>query len=285
MRRVAISIGVVVIVIAVAALIFAATFNANKYRGTIQSELQKRLGRRMVLGNMHLGVFPPRIQVQDLAIADDPGFSPDAPFVKAKELDVSVKLLPLLHKQIEIDSLDLQRPNVNLIRNQAGVWNFASLGHPPRTGNEPAEQPEQSNHKNAPATSRPSQQPAPGSQTGSNNPSQRPAEEQFSLGELTIRDGQVALLDQQKSNKPTLYDHIDVSLKNLASNQPFTIDAAVNMPGTGSQDLRLQGEGGPIDQQDLAKTPFHGTLNLKQVGMADLSKFLDSPALGGTDGI
>jgi hypothetical protein len=65
----------------------------------------------------------------------------------------------------------------------------------------------------------------------------------------------------------------------------FTIDAAVHMPGAGSQDLRLQGKGGPLAQPDLSKTPFHGTLNLRQVGIVDLSKFLNSPALSGTDGV
>jgi AsmA protein len=133
-RKTLIAIGAIVFVIVSAAAIFVATFDVNKYRGTIQSELQKRLGRPVDLGDMHLKLFPPRFGVNDLAIADDPRFSPDAPFVKAKELDVSIKLLPLLHKQIEIDSLTLQRPNVNLIKNQAGQWNFASIGHPPEIG-------------------------------------------------------------------------------------------------------------------------------------------------------
>src|SRR5947209_9913079 len=124
MRKIAIVIGVIIVAIVSGAAIFVATFDVNKYRGAIQSELQKRLGRPVNLGDMHLKLFPPRFGVNDLAIGDDPRFSPDAPFVKAKELDVSIKLLPLIHKQIEIDSLSLRRPNVNLIKNQAGQWNF-----------------------------------------------------------------------------------------------------------------------------------------------------------------
>ena len=134
MRRLAIIAGVIFLVIVVAVAIFAATFDVNKYRGTIQSQLEKRLGRPVLLGDMGLSLFPPRFRVQNLAIADDTRFSPDAPFIKAQELDVSVKLLPLLHQQFEIDSLSLQRPSVNLIKNSAGVWNFASLGHPAEEG-------------------------------------------------------------------------------------------------------------------------------------------------------
>ena len=56
------------------------------------------------------------------------------------------------------------------------------------------------------------------------------------------------------------------------------------MAGAGSQQARLQGEGGPIVNGDPAMTPFRGTLSLKQVTIGDLSKFLNSPVLAGTDG-
>ena len=274
MRRLGIITGVIFLVVVVAVAIFAATFDVNKYRGTIQSQLEKRLGRPVLLGDMGLSLFPPRFRVQNLAIADDSRFSPDAPFIKAQELDVSVKLLPLLHKQFEIDSLSLQRPSVNLIKNSAGVWNFASLGHPAETSNtQPGAQPPQQ-------TVRPNQ-PAPPAQ----QPRQTSAEQQFSLGKLTIQDGQISLLDQQQSKSPTLYDHIDLTLTNFAPNEPFTVDAAAHMAGAGSQEMRVQGEGGPLVREQPAMTPFHGTVNLKQVGIADFSKFLNSPVLAGTDGV
>ena len=248
MRKIGIALGIVVLIAVVAAVIFAATFDVNKYRETIQSELQKQLGRPVNLGDMQLRLFPPRFGVKDLAIADDPRFSADAPFVKAKELDVSVQLLPLLHKQIEIVSLDLHQPTVNLIKNHTGEWNFASVGHPTTRRN-----------------------PAP--------------EQQFSLGELTIKDGQISLLDQGQSKTPSLYDHIDVTVKSFSLNSPFTIDVAAHMAGAGTQELRLQGGVGPLAENDLAMTPFHGTLDVKGVQITDLSKFLNSPVLNGTDGV
>src|SRR5882672_4122816 len=248
MKRLGAIVGILVLVIVVAVVIFAATFNVNKYRGTIQSQLEKRLGRSVVLGDMGLKLFPPRFRVEDLVIADDRSFNPDVPFIKAQELDVSVQLAPLLHKQVEIDSLTLQRPSVNLIKNSAGIWNFASLGHP-------AQSPQPSN------------------------------DQQFSLGQLTIQDGQISLLDQQQSRTPTLYDHIDLTLTNFAPNEPFTIGGAATQAGAGTEEVRVQGKGGPLVREQPAATPFQGTLDLKQVGIADLSKFLNSPALAGTDGV
>jgi AsmA protein len=270
MRRFGIIFGIILLVVVVVA-VFAATFDVNKYRGSIQSQLEKRLGRPVVLGDMSLSFFPPRFRVQNLAITDDPRFSPDAPFIKAQELDVAVKLLPLLHKQFEIDSLTLQRPSVTLIKNTAGMWNFASLGHPEDTGRpQSGAQP--------PGRTVPSSQPAapqPSTQSG----------QQFSLGTLSIHDGQISFLDQQQSKTPMLYDHIDLTLTNFAPNQAFTLDAAAHMAGAGSEEVRIQGDGGPLVREQPATTPFRGTLNLKQVGVADLAKFLNSPALAGTDGI
>jgi hypothetical protein len=271
MRRLGIIAGVFFLAIVVALTIFAATFDVNNYRGTIQAQLEKRLGRPAVLGEMGLSLFPPRFRVQNLAIADDPRFSPDAPFIKAQRLDISVQLLPLLHRQFEIDSLDLQRPSVNLIKNSDGVWNFASIGHPAESGDtQPGAQPPQ---QTRPPTS-PAQQPP-----------QASTERQFSLSKLTIQDGQISVLDRQQSKTPTLYDHIDISLTNFAPNQPFKVDAAAHMAGAGSQEVRVQGESGPLQRDQPSTTPFHGTVNLKQVGIADLSKFLNSPALAGTDGV
>src|SRR5438874_4018288 len=85
MRRVGIIIAGIVGIVVIAVLVFAATFNVNKYRGTIQSQLQKHLGRSVTLGDMHLRVFPPKFRVQDLAIADDTNFSADTPFIKRSE--------------------------------------------------------------------------------------------------------------------------------------------------------------------------------------------------------
>ncbi|GAC1429928.1 MAG: AsmA family protein [Terriglobales bacterium] len=248
MRKVGIAIGVLLLLIVVAGAIFAATFDVNRYHGLIQSELEQRLGRKVTLGDMHLGIFPPRFKVQDVAIADDSNFSSQLPFVQAKALDVSVKLLPLMQKSVEIDSLNLQRPSVELIKNQQGKWNFSTVGS--------------------------SSQAAPSS-----------GNQQFSLSALTIEDGQVAITDLQSSTLRSVYDHIDVTLRDFAPNQPFSIDAAAHLPGAGTQEIHLQGNGGPIMQAEPATTPFHGTLTLKGVAVAGLQRFLNSPALANTDGV
>ena len=89
MRKALIGIGIFIVVVIAGLVIFVATFDVNRYRGTIQSELQQRLGRQVALGDMHLSLFPPRFRVQNLAVSEDPQFSKDVAFVKAQELDVA----------------------------------------------------------------------------------------------------------------------------------------------------------------------------------------------------
>jgi len=247
MRKVLIGVGVFIVLVIAGLLIFVATFDVNQYRGSIQSQMEKRLDRKVTLGGMHLSLFPPRFRVQSVQISDDSEFS-EAPFVKAQELNVSVQLMPLLHKDVEIDSLNLERPVVNLIKNGAGVWNFDSIGQ------------------------------------GTNTPQTSSSGQSFTLGALTITDGQLSILDQTKGKTPSVYDHIDVALKNFSPAKPFSVDASVRLAGS-SQEAKLSGEGGPIVNGNPVATPFHGTLTLKQIGLSDFAKFMNSSVLEGTDGI
>jgi AsmA protein len=250
MRKIAIVIGIVVVVIVLAVGIFVATFNPNNYRGTLQTKLEQQLDRKVALGNMELGLFPLRFRVYNLSIADDPKFGTRA-FVQTQELSVSVKLLPLLSKSVQVDSLALERPSVELIKNAQGMWNFASIG------------------QKTPAT--PSSSPS--------------SSQQFSLGELAINDGLVAITDLQDRKPRTVYDHINLKLTDFAPDSPFNLDASVHLPGAGSQEVSLKGKGGPLSHANPATTPFKGTLDLKGVEIAGLQKFLQSPALVNTDGV
>jgi AsmA protein len=265
MRKIAIVIGIVVLVIVVAVGVVLATFDPNDYRGTIQTKLEQQLNRNVTLGNMSLGLFPLRFRVANLSIADDPKFSNRA-FLLTQELSVSVKLLPLLSKSVEVDSLTLERPSVELIKNAQGVWNFASLGQKTPVTATPA--------SSAPAAA--SRPPAPSASSSG---------QQFSLGELAINDGLVAITDLQDRKPRTVYDHINLKLTDFTPDTPFNIDASVHLPGSGSQEVELQGKGGPLAHANPASTPFKGTLDLKGVEIGGLQKFLQSPALVNTDGV
>src|SRR4051794_15579574 len=138
MKKLAIVVVVIIVVIVGLLLALPHIVDVNQYRGQIQSQLQQRLGRPVQLGELSLGVFPVRVEANNVTIGEDPNFHSTAPFAQVSQLDVSVKLLPLLSKNVEIDSLELKRPKIELIRSAQGAWNFSSLGNAPAPANAPA---------------------------------------------------------------------------------------------------------------------------------------------------
>jgi uncharacterized protein involved in outer membrane biogenesis len=205
MKKIAVVLGVIVglLVLGFGALWVLA--NPNSHRQLIQSQLESQLGRKVTLGDMSLGLFPFRFQVQNPVIGDDPTVGSQRPFVQAEKLDIQISLLPLLSGNINVNALELQRPSVELVKTKQGVWNFSTLGA-----------------KAAPATSAPSAPKSAGAST-----------QAFALDRLVIKDGQVALTDFQQNRERAVYDHIDVTLLNFSADKPFSFDIAVQIEGGG----------------------------------------------------
>jgi uncharacterized protein involved in outer membrane biogenesis len=270
MRKLGIAIGVVLVLVVIAVAALPYLLDVNSYRGKIQSELQARTGRPVSLGNMELKVFPLAFRVQNFVMGEDPRFRSTAPFAQAQEVLVSVKLLPLLSKRVEINSVELKNPMIELIRNEQGVWNFSTIGKPAAQ----AGQPQQTAQK--PATPQPQQQPT------QPQPQQQAKGQQFELGRLMISDGQVGYTDLQKRQPRAVYDHIDLDLRDYAPGKPVKVDLAAHLPGSGKQELRLSGTGGPM-QDNVIATNFDGTLKLDGVSLAGLKKFANSQAVADMD--
>ncbi len=131
MRKLVIGVVVLIVIVIGAFLLLPHIIDVNQYRGQIQTELQQRLNRPVQLGELSLGVFPLRVEANNVVIGEDPSFRSNLPFAQVAQLDVSIKLLPLLSKNIEIDSLELKRPKIELIRNAQGVWNFSTVASAP----------------------------------------------------------------------------------------------------------------------------------------------------------
>ena len=308
MKKLGITVLVIVVLLVAAALIIPHVININQYHVQIQDQLEKKLGRTVTLGQMSLSLFPPSFQVQNPVIGEDPRFSfnQDRPFASAEKLSVSVKLWPLLHKDLQVKSLELVRPHIEMVRNQEGMWNFASLGQPATSGpaqptTAPQTTPSNTSHKKAPPAGKAKPEPqstaTPYPQTAGNQqpvPEKKGAAGEFSLANLQITDGQVAITDQQKHQSRAVYDHIDVTVNDFAPDKPFRLKVAAHLPpdtqngkqnGNAKQIINLEGTGGPMQQADMLNTPFDGKLSLDQVSVAAAQKFLNSQALSGIDAL
>src|SRR5579885_2663899 len=115
----------VLIVIAVAAI--PLFIDANQFRPEIESRLSSQLGRKVSICNLDLSIWHGALRADNIAISEDPAFGSD-PFVRAKSLDVGAELTPLIfHHAVHVNQLTFLQPQVVLLRNNSGRWNFSSL--------------------------------------------------------------------------------------------------------------------------------------------------------------
>ncbi len=225
---------VVVVVVVLVAGIALLLSNVDKYRPRVQAELQKKLDRPVTIGQLGLKLFPLSIRANGLTIAESPVFPSSRPFATAKELFVSVGLFSLIRGNPEVRDVILDQPQIELVRNRAGVWNYSTLG---------------------------------GSSQSSNSNSQ------ISLDKLQINNGQVALTDQVTNQPRSVYNGIDLKLTDFAPGKKFGLDAAVHFPGSGKQLLSFNGKVGPLEPGNSAATPVNGHLSLDEVSLAAVNRF------------
>lgn len=271
MKKVAIVVVSLCVLVILALAVIPQFIDVNNYRPRIQAELQNRLGRPVTLGNIRLSLLPPSLKVKDVAIGEDPQFGSGS-FAKAQELAVRVSLLPLLRKDVQVQSLRLINPDIQLIKDAKGNWNYATLGQPssqPSTAQPSAPQ-------KAPQPQKPS--------AGTPEPGQpKSAAPQLSLGHLEIQNGRVRLNDQQAKTRNT-FENIDLTLKNFAPGKAFDVEAAVHIAGRGDQQIQVKGTAGPM-ANGTAIIPFNGAVELKQISLGDLQKVANISALQGYNGV
>src|SRR5947208_15719058 len=118
-----------IVVGVLAVLVFVAPFliPVNQFRPTIEEKASAALGRKVELGNLSLSLLSGAVSAESLSIGDDPKFS-SAPFLTAKSLNVGVEIMPLIFsKTLNVTGVTIAGPQVILLRNTAGQWNYSSL--------------------------------------------------------------------------------------------------------------------------------------------------------------
>src|SRR5215471_5171695 len=118
MRKSLLSLGVLVVVIAVAVGFVLSHLNAylNSNKDWLAAQVEGVLGRKVSFSEIGVSLssgFGARIQ--DVRIADDPAFSQDD-FVRAGAVEVSVKFWPALVRRFEVKRLVLEKPDVTILR-------------------------------------------------------------------------------------------------------------------------------------------------------------------------
>lgn len=116
------------LLLAVVSLIFLPKLiDTSDYRHGVALWLSERLGRSATIGDLSFSVISgPKIILKDLSIADDPDFS-NEPFMTAREVDVSVRLVPLLSGNVVVHGIVVKEPEVSIIERDGELLNLATL--------------------------------------------------------------------------------------------------------------------------------------------------------------
>ena len=226
-------VGILIVVLLVVAIALPFLINVNSFRPEIESRLSQALGRQVKVGNLSLSILSGGVGADQLSIADDPKFS-NAPFITAKSLKVGVEMIPLIfNKQLNVTELVINDPEITLLRNQAGVWNFSSLGN--------------SSEKSKPAE-----------KSSSTN--------DVSVGRLELTGGKISFGSIPSKRKPIVYDKVEVVVKNLSMGSAFPVTVSFGTPGGGS--VNLDGTLGPINSNDVSLSPLKAKLDIKKLDLS-----------------
>ena len=241
-RKGLIVLAAIVGVLILIAILLPVLVDANKFRPMIETELHKSLGREVHLGNLALSLLAGGVTAENITISDDPAFSRD-PFLKAKSVDVGVEMMPLIFSRaLHVRSLTVNEPQVTLLRNAAGKWNYSSMGGKQETKKPPSPQAD------------------------------------LSVGELKIAKGRIAVGTASRG-KPRVYDDVNLTVKDLSTTSVMPFDLDAKTPGGGS--MKVNGSLGPLNQTDTAETPLRADVKIEHMDMASTGFIDPSSGLAG----
>jgi len=233
--------GSFLIVLVVALMLIPFFVNARKLRPVLERQLTAALGRSIRFGDLSFSLVSRRLVATDITIADDASFS-SLPVLTAKELQIGVSLAPLiLSHRVELRSLQIESPQISIMRASNGTWNFSTIGH------------------------------ASGAAAG-NPTSALPSLPDLSVGRISIEDGRAVIQTLPAHGEPTVYDHVRFTARDFSFASQFRFELSANLPAGGT--ISATGRLGPINRNDGAASPGDAQIivrNLNPVAAALLN--------------
>jgi AsmA protein len=128
LRVIIFALGGLLLLVVAAAIILPLVVDPNDFKDEISQAVEAKTGRVLAIeGDLGLSVFPwLGLEIGPTSLSNAPGFSA-APFARMDEVQVRVKLLPLLRKELEMDTVVLQGLHVSLETDAQGKTNWEDL--------------------------------------------------------------------------------------------------------------------------------------------------------------
>jgi AsmA protein len=110
-----------------AIIILPNVIDPNDYRDELATLVKDKTGRDLNLsGNLSVSVFPwLGVKTQGLTLSQPEGI--DGDLVSVQSAQLRVKLMPLLNKRVEVDTVVLESPMIKLVTLKSGLDSFSGL--------------------------------------------------------------------------------------------------------------------------------------------------------------
>jgi uncharacterized protein involved in outer membrane biogenesis len=214
--------------------------------GLVASSLVSGSGKQMVVASLasSLGVpitvgeanfdllqwfmLRPAIAIHDVAIGNPPGYH-SRHLLEASKLSAQVALLPLLHKSIEVHSIDIERPRIFAETNAQGISNIEALLKKAK------------------------------GKPGSGSASSESGSTSVVVDEFSLTSGEIALVETGRAGENFDISGIDIHMQDLASDRPCRLQFAAKFFGGSVSRIRLAAQAGPFTANAL---PLSGTVSV-----------------------
>ena len=244
------TIGFLVLLVVAAAVTATLLINPNDYKDDIVKVVHDKTGRELQLkGDIKLSLFPwLGLELGQTRFGNAPGFGAQ-PMASIDKVDVKLKLLPLLRKEVEVDTIVLDGLNLSLQRNKAGVTNWDDL-----VSAGTAAKPAGPTKKKAPTAAAPIAA--------------------LTIGGIDIRRGELLWLDQQNGTSVRVHN-LSLQTSKMAIATPMDVKLGFDLE-TGKPVIRT-----PVHLQgQVMIDPKKETLNVKDLHLALLDLSLDANLAG-----
>ena len=225
------------VVLAMSGVLVLTVLNVNflvrRNKDYLIGQVEQSLGRKITVDKIEVTLTPVGARLVNFAMADDPAFSAAA-FLRAKDLQVDLRLLPLLIGQFRLKRLVLESPVITIVRDARGQYNFASNARNEKSDRDSAD--------------------------SSKNASDRKQDSQlFLVASLNVSDGTLRYRDLKNGSELTA-TLINLEVNDFEWDEPFDIqlEAAVM---AAKHNLKFKSRVGPIaGNRDYRDVPLDGDI-------------------------
>jgi uncharacterized protein involved in outer membrane biogenesis len=222
-------------------------FLVRRNKEYLIGRMEQALGRKITVDQIDVTLWPPGARLENFAVADDPAFSAGE-LLRAKDLRVDLRILPLLAGRFRLKRMVIEAPLVSIVRDARGRYNFAS--------NADNDNNDRVNvHR------------------GKKAPSEKEDGSLFLVAFLNISDGTLRYRDLQNGGELTA-TQIELKVKGFKWDEPFEVELEAAAMAA-KPNLKFKSRIGPIaGARDHRDVPLDGDIHADALDLGKVNAAL-----------